>query len=60
MYPVDPSDLKAVAKVQQRMEEGIADADANRIWILRIVEENRAREERGKRKKSTSRWRKRT
>lgn len=60
MYPVDPSDLKAVAKVQQRMEEGIADADANRIWILRIVEENRAKEERGKRKKRTSRWRNRT
>lgn len=60
MYPVDPSDPEAVAKVQQRMEKGIADADANRIWIRRIVEENRAKEERGKRKKSTSRWRKRT
>jgi len=60
MYPVDTSDPKALKKVRQRVEQGNADAERDRPWIMRIVEENRAKEERRKRKKRTSRLSKRT
>lgn len=61
MYPVDTSDLKAAGKVQRRVEQGVADAESLRPWILRIVEENRLKKERSKEKRrKRKRWTKRS
>ncbi|MCJ1251655.1 hypothetical protein MMC30_008890 [Trapelia coarctata] len=55
MYPVDTSDPEALIKVQQRVERANAEAEKTRPWILQIVEENRLKQEPGKRKWRTNR-----
>ncbi|MCJ1471851.1 hypothetical protein MMC13_000492 [Lambiella insularis] len=45
MYPVDTSDQKALKKVQQRISRGDTEAQKIRPFILRLVEENRLKQE---------------